>query len=146
MAVSSGLKWTPEQLAEYQARQARLRGTAGAPTSSPPPAPAPKRRKYGNKITVVDGLRFDSKHEAACWRKLVERERTGEIRGLRRQVRFALTVNGEAVCTYVADYVFEEDGMRVVADAKSEITRKDPAYVIKKKLMAAIHSITIREL
>ena len=54
-------------------------------------------------------------------------------------------INGVKVCTYIADFTYEELGGVVVEDVKSEFTRKDPVYRLKNKLMKACHGIDIRE-
>ena len=107
--------------------------------------------KYGNKKTEVDGILFDSKHEATRWIELRYMERTKLIKNLRRQVPFVLIpaqrINGkvaERECKYIADFVYEENGQTVVEDAKSPATRTD-AYKIKKKLMLKNYSIAIKE-
>jgi hypothetical protein len=102
-----------------------------------------KKRKYRNEPTVVDGIRFDSRHEAQVWEELKMRQRAGEFRGVLRQVRFDL-IPGQL--EYRADFVTIGNDMRVeVLDAKSEITRKDKVYVIKKKLMRERWGIEIKE-
>lgn len=83
----------------------------------------PRRRKYGNTPTVVDGIRFDSLREANRYSELKLMERAGEISDLRLQVRYQLCVNGVKVCTYVADFVYVRDGITVVSDAKGVRTR-----------------------
>lgn len=35
---------------------------------------------------------------------------------------------------YLADFVYTKDGVKYVEDVKSAITRKEPTYVIKRKL------------
>ncbi len=104
---------------------------------------APKRSKYGNVKT--DG--FDSKHEAKVYTDLKLLEKLGEVRGLRRQVPYEIQVGGQTICKYVADFVFQEAPCweTVVADAKSAATRKNRAYRIKAKLMAALYQ-PVREL
>jgi hypothetical protein len=94
---------------------------------------------------VIDGVRFDSRKEAARWGELVLLQRAGRIGCLRRQVRIPIRVNGVTVCRYVADAVYLEDGRRVVEDTKSEITRRLPVYRLKRKLLAALYGIEIRE-
>ena len=59
--------------------------------------PAPKRSKYGNRKTEIDGLTFDSAKEAKRWGELKLLERAGRIRKLRRQVSYDLLVNGRKV-------------------------------------------------
>lgn len=101
--------------------------------------------KYGNRKVEVDGITFDSKKEAERYVVLREMEKNGHIRGLKLQEWFRLEVNGQLVCFYVADFVYEMNGGLVVEDVKSEFTRKNPVYRIKKKLMKAVHGIEIQE-
>jgi hypothetical protein len=115
----------------------------------------PARTKYRSVSTVVDGERFDSKLEEGIWQDLKLREKAGEIRNLRRQVRFSLFMNGgEHFGIYTADFVYEiflDRGVlgrwhRYVADAKSAHTRKLQAWQKVRKLMLACHSINVLEL
>lgn len=109
--------------------------------------PAAKSNKYKNKITELDGVKFDSKFEAKVWAGLQLQERLGEISDLRRQVKYPLVVNDQKVCDLVLDFVYTtKDGLHVYADAKSEATRKNRAYAIKKKLFKAIYSRAITEI
>lgn len=109
-------------------------------------------RKYHNKIVELDGLKFDSKHEAERWCELKLLEKTGEVRDLKRQVKFELIPaqreNGrivERAVKYVADFVyFDENGNLVVEDAKSPATRTD-SYKLKKKMMLYFKGIAIKE-
>lgn len=104
-----------------------------------------KRAKFRNVKTVVDGVTFDSKKEAKRYGELKALEGAGAISELRLQVAFPLYVNGSLVCEYVADFVYREKNVRVVEDVKSAFTRKNPVYRIKRKLMAALNGIDIRE-
>ena len=109
------------------------------------------KRKYRNTPVVVDGIRFDSKKEAKRWGELRSLEMASRdgISRLQRQVPFALDVNGQRICKYVADFMYYDhrwDPIRLrVEDVKSPATRKNPVYRIKKKLMKAIHGIDIME-
>lgn len=103
-----------------------------------------RRNKYGNKITYVDGKRFDSEHEAMVYQDLKWRVRAGELRCVLRQVRFDLTETEQL--QYVADFVTVAPDMTIkVLDAKSEATRKNKVYTIKKKLMREKWGIEIEE-
>lgn len=95
---------------------------------------------------MVDGLKFASKAEARRYGWLKIAERAGEIEKLECQPRFPLRVDGELICTYVADfrYVDRRTGLPVVEDVKSDPTRT-PVYRIKAKLLKALHGITIVE-
>lgn len=113
-----------------------------------------KAPKYRNKKVVRDGLEFDSVKEWKRWTELLSLEREGAIQNLQRQVKYQLIpsqkVNGkvaERAVTYVADFVFEQDGEVVVEDVKGY--RGGGAYqifTIKRKLMLWIHHIRIREI
>lgn len=121
-------------------------------------------RKYGNKKITVDGVTFDSKKEYLRWCELRLLERAGQIADLQRQVKYELIPaqyeeferystktgkrlkNGtrcvEKECSYIADFVYQQNGQTVVEDTKGYRTE---AYIIKRKLMLHIHGIRIRE-
>lgn len=98
--------------------------------------------KYGNKKTVVDGIKFDSKKEAARWGILQLRERAGEIEHLELQPTYPIEVNGVHICKYIADFRYREKRKLVVEDCKGMKTR---IYSIKRKLMKAVYGIEIKE-
>lgn len=107
------------------------------------------RSKYGAKKVTAQGITFDSKREANRYRELVLLERAGRLSNLQRQVKFELIpsqrINGKVVeraCTYVADFVYFQDGKQIVEDAKGY---KTPEYRIKKKLLLWVHGIQIKE-
>lgn len=110
--------------------------------------------KYGNRKTVIDGQVFDSAKEARRWCELKTFLRAGQITDLERQVPFELLPaqrdheTGKVIergVIYKADFVYQENGRRVVEDVKSEATRT-PEYIIKRKLMLKVHGIRIREI
>ena len=116
--------------------------------------------KYNNRKVRRDGLTFDSKKEHKRYNELLLLEQAGEIRNLRRQVKFVLiptqrepsqigTRGGvkkgkllERECAYIADFVYTENGKIVVEDTKG-LRTKD--YIIKRKLMLYVHNIRVRE-
>lgn len=122
--------------------------------------------KYHSKKVVVDGIEFDSQHEASRYVQLKMLLRAGEIKDLRRQVRYELIptqyetfarygVAGrrlkdgkrciEKGVDYVADFVYFDNrrGHEVVEDTKG--VRTDD-YIIKRKLMLYVHGIRIKEI
>ncbi len=101
-------------------------------------------RKYGNKPTVVDGFRFDSKAEAKRWGELQILERAGIITELKRQVSYELTVNDRKIGSYRADFVYSdvERCVEVVEDVKGVRT---PLYNWKRKHFAAQYGREITE-
>lgn len=107
--------------------------------------------KYGAHRITIDGMVFDSKHEANRWCELKYMERAGLIKDLKRQVPFELLpsqrINGrvkERSVRYLADFVYKQNGKTIVEDAKSPATRTKE-YIIKRKLMLYILGIEVIE-
>jgi hypothetical protein len=101
--------------------------------------------KYGNIKTVTsDGIKHDSIKEANRWCELKLLERAGVIQDLQRQVKFLLIPkqDGERPVYYVADFVYIENGQKVVEDSKGMRTKE---YKLKKKMMLYFHGIRIKE-
>src|SRR5678816_3947179 len=89
-------------------------------------APLRRKSKYHAEPTVVDGIRFDSKREAARYQVLKLRMKAGDIRRLKLQPRYSLcpliiehgdvrninTGSNSArrlpIAEYVADFEYEE--------------------------------------
>lgn len=127
-----------------------------------------KSKYYNVKTRTSDGLVFDSTKEARRWEQLLLLQRAGKITSLQRQVPYELLPNQyetypryskkgerlkdgtkliERAVNYIADFVYTdtETGENIVEDTKSTATRtKD--YIIKRKLMYAIHGIRIKEI
>lgn len=124
--------------------------------------------KYHNKkVTSYDGIQHDSKKEARRWCELKLLQKAGKISELQRQVEFELipaqyetyerfSKKGEKLadgmrtverkCCYIADFVYTENGQRVVEDTKGY--KRGSAYAIfaiKRKLMLYVHHVRIRE-
>lgn len=104
-----------------------------------------KPARYRNTPVVVDGVRHASKAEANRWAELQILERAGEITHLTHQPVFHLRINGIVVCDYVGDASYRIKGALTVEDTKSPITRKNPVYVLKRKMMRAAYGIDILE-
>ena len=145
--MATGLRWTEEQLRETRKRidAARPGEIVRLPDGVLPSMFAPSRPKYGNTRTERDGIRYDSAKESRVLADLETLERAGHIRDLRRQVKFAIVIDGIHICDYVADAVYMDGARRVVVDVKSEATRKLPVYRLKRKLMAAVLGIEVEE-
>ena len=105
-------------------------------------------------------MSFDSVKEYRRFCELSLLEKAGAITELQRQVEFELIpvqrepntigVRGgikqgkviEKKCSYIADFVYTENGEKVVEDTKGFKTKD---YVIKRKLMLWVHGIRIKE-
>ena len=121
-----------------------------------------KMNKYRNKKIKVGEKVYDSKKEMRRHQQLLLLEKNGEISDLQMQVKFVLipaqysnteiTKNGkfkclERECVYIADFVYkDQNGQLVVEDVKSKITRQNPTYIIKRKLMLYKHGLKITEI
>ena len=123
-----------------------------------------KQKYYNIKTKTTDGLVFDSHREALRWEHLLLLQKAGEISDLQRQVNYELLPNQyetyerfgkdgkrlkdgtrlvERKVEYIADFVYTtRSGETIVEDAKG-IKTKD--YIIKRKLMYAVHGIKIKE-
>lgn len=134
------LRLSDDQVREYHhKRQGRTEANAEARQH----AKEEKRPKYRNKKVSIDGRTFDSRLEGMRYVELKRLQDTGVISSLQCQVPFSLRIGGELICKYIADFRYADiDGRVVVEDAKGMRTRE---YVLKKKLMKALHGIDIRE-
>lgn len=117
--------------------------------------------KYRSKKITKDGITYDSLKEYRRFCELSLLEKAGAITDLQRQVEFVLIpvqkeadtkgVRGgiikgktiERAVKYVADFVYMENGKKVVEDTKG-VKTKD--YIIKRKLMLWVHNIRIKEI
>ena len=108
------------------------------------PLEQPKKSKYNAVKTEIDGIKFDSKHEASRYRELRVLEQAGEITNLRLQVPFELIPKSKygMPIRYVADFVYNENDQLIVEDAKGV---KTPIYKLKKRMMAEKYGIEIKE-
>lgn len=101
-----------------------------------------KESKYHNKKDQIDGHTFDSRAEARRYEALRMLTKAGVITDLMLQVKFPLVVNGIKIANYIADFVYLENGRKVVEDSKGV---KTSVYKLKKRLMKAIYNIDILE-
>ena len=139
-------QWSEEALAAFQKRAESWRKEGTVRThvmqDDRPRVLQLAKTKYRNKSTEHDGIVFASHKEAKRWKELNLMQKGGAIRGLDRQVKFPLIVNGVKVCTYIADFVYQEGTKAIVEDAKGYRTRE---YNLKRKLMKACHGVEILE-
>ena len=99
-------------------------------------------RKYHNKKTVADGIKFDSKLEAERYAQLKMMERAGVIRDLELQPSFELIPsfrkNGKTWrrTLYKADfrYILAEDDSYIIEDVKGSTSVITDVFRLKQKL------------
>lgn len=114
----------------------------------------PKKAKYNNQKVVVDGIELDSKKEGKRYGQLQLMVKMELISDLRLQVIYPLlvtgyVVNGQTVLvktppmrSYIAEFVYIQDGIEIVEDTKGMKTRE---YKRKKELMKLVYNIEIKE-
>lgn len=92
--------------------------------------------KFKSKKVKVGDLVFDSKKEYKRYLDLLDLEKNKVISNLQRQVKFVLLPkqDEERLVTYIADFVYLQNDCLIVEDVKSKITKKQPDYIIKRKL------------
>lgn len=112
------------------------------------------RNKFGARKFRNEWGEFDSRAEFWRYAELLEMQRKGLINGLQRQVKYeiipAIRVQKEIALKtktkyverveekaahYTCDFQYFQDGVLVIEDAKSEATRKEKDYVLRRKLM-----------
>ena len=137
------IRLSEEEYAELMKRRASSYGPSRSSGAATADRDKPKRQKYGNRKVIIDGMKFDSQHEANIYfGTLLPSWKAGTYKLLARQVPFDLPGG----IRYIADFVtVAADGYVCVIDAKSEATRKDRTYINKRKQMKAIWGIEIRE-
>ena len=96
-----------------------------------------KRSKYGNKKTVLGNVVYDSQKEANRAFELGLLLKAGEIKNLKRQVKFEIVpkTKTERAKYYTADFVYEEKGKVVIEDVKSNATVLDKVFRLKWAIM-----------
>lgn len=115
-------------------------------------AQSPRSRPAANKYHAQKTGGYDSHREYDRAQQLKLLQSAGHIANLREQVPFLLlparrndTGYLERAVRYIADFVYTDlqSGQTVVEDTKGVRT---PEYIIKRKLMLAVHGITIHEI
>ena len=114
------MRWSEEQYMEYMGQK------------------KPKKSKYSNKKTVVDGITFDSKKEGEYYCNLKLLKRAGIVKKIELQPKFILQEkfkkNGKThrAITYIADFkVTYADGKVEIVDVKGVETQ---VFKIKRKM------------
>lgn len=108
-----------------------------------------KRRKYKNTPVMVDGIKFDSKKEAAYYATLKLREKAGEVLDIEIHPVYKLATYGKPVlypngrqARYTADFRFYdrvEERLRVV-DTKGHDT---DASKLRRAFVKAIWGVDV---
>ena len=114
----------------------------------------PSRNKFGARKLRNAWGEFDSKAEWMRYVELLDMQRKGIVSQLQRQVRYeiipAITYEktivlktktkvvervDEKPAHYTCDFQYVQDGVLVIEDAKSDATRREKDYVLRRKLI-----------
>ena len=145
-----------KQIAEQERDKRNSIMSEEPPKQSDKPSGRSKYMAMKKTVTLPDGTEhtFDSAKEFRVYDDLLIRLKAKEISNLRLQVPYELipkqmlsTGKAERSVKYIADFVYEEDGVTKVVDVKGY--RKGTAYavfVIKRKLMKWVYGIEIIEI
>ena len=122
---------------------------------------------HNRKVKTRDGIEHTSIKESRRWNELLLLQRAGQIKDLKRQVKFELipaqreqgTIGKrggikqgkliERELSYIADFVYidTKTGQMVVEDAKGYKGGTIYAlFVFKRKLMLYVHNIQVKEI
>ena len=110
------------------------------------------KSKYKAKKCEYQGKTFASNKEMKRFIELSEKEAKGEITNLQTQVPYIIIPKQvdqvthkvlERETKYIADFVYDTPNGRVVEDTKGFRT---DTYILKRKLMLAVHNIRIQEI
>jgi hypothetical protein len=101
--------------------------------------------KYGNIITVLEGIKFDSKAESIRYSVLCQQQECGVISDLKLQQTYQLTIEGKKFANYIADFVYTYNGKTVVEDVKNPaLDTGDSPFSLKKRAMKILYDIDVR--
>lgn len=99
------------------------------------------------KALCAQGHVHDSKAEAKRCNELHCALLVGEISDLEIQKPFLLIparkyrdTDNERKVDYVCDFAYTQDGRHIVEDIKSDWTKKDPVYILKRKMFKEKYS------
>jgi len=95
-----------------------------------------KRGRYNavpSEERTFGGTVFGSKAEMRRGAELILMVAAGEISDLRWHPEFEVNIGGQPYCRYTADSSYWRKGRFVVEEVKSEATRRDPAYRLRRK-------------
>lgn len=97
-----------------------------------------KKKKYGNKTQIYNGLSYHSIKEANYAEDLDWRLKAKDIKSWTRQVKIDLKVNGQHICNYYVDFkVIHNDNSVEYVEVKGFAT---PEWQLKWRLFEALIS------
>ena len=108
--------------------------------------------KYHNKKCFYKDMTFDSKKERDYYIVLEMMLKNNQITDLKTQVKFELQPSfkfkGKTIrsISYIADFTYIDKKNKLhIIDVKSEATKKDKVYRLKKKIFQYKYNLEIEE-
>jgi len=138
--TKGALRWTEEQLADYQKRHRNMpEKCQPGPVHDFFMQQETKPSKFRSVLTECDGIKFHSKKEARYYQQLKARIHAGEVKYFLMQVPFLLPGN----VRYRVDFQeFWTDGSVHYVDVKGMRTE---TYKIKRRQVEALYPVRIEE-
>ncbi len=136
--TKGGLRWTEEQLADYQKRHRNMpEKCQPGPVHDFFMQTETKSSKFHSVLTECDGIKFHSKKEARVYRELQARVHMGELKFILRQIPFDLP--GHA--THRIDFMLVKPDFTVEF---LEVKGRDlPMGKLKRKMVEELYGIQI---
>lgn len=98
--------------------------------------------KYGNKITIVDNIRFMSRKEASRYLDLKRLLQAKQITNLEMQPAYQIVLNGKRICKVILDFRYfdKRENKIILEDVKgvdNQLSR------LKRKLVEAAYNVKV---
>ena len=113
-----------------------------------------KTGRIPHEKTVFNGIEFDSLAEKDRYLELLVMQRAGIISDLECHPEFEIIPKQKHPETgkfafhpahYTADFRYKRDGKVVVEDVKSQKTREEKDWILRRKLMLYVNGIYVEE-
>jgi hypothetical protein len=102
-----------------------------------------RTNRYKSARVRAYGKKFKSLPEAQRYVELYKLQLAGQISNLETSVRIPIFINNVLICYYIADFVYlTRAGEKIIEDKSGRMTE---LYMLKKKLLAAVHGVRVIE-
>ena len=98
------------------------------------------KRAPREERTDDNGKVWDSREEMLRGTDLADQQANGKIAHLQSRVAIPFSIEDRIIFRYYADFTYERDGVKIIEDVKGMVT---PIFLLKKKLIEAMHGIKI---
>jgi len=103
-----------------------------------------KQARCSNPGCAGECQHFSSKTEATRYAQLRLMQEQGYISALELQPRFPVRVKGVLLCTYIADFRYQDARGNVrIEDTKASKKHSDPASALRRRLAEVLYDMTV---